>query len=141
MSDLKRFIDAQKNSYPAALAEIKEAKKTGHWMWYVFPQIQGLGSSSTSKFYAIKDIAEASEFLHHPVLGKRLVEICTELLKLETTDAYQIFGSPDDLKLKSSMTLFASVANTNPIFRSVLDKFFNGIKDSNTLKIIAGQPR
>jgi len=136
MSDLKRFLEAQENSYPSALAEIKKGKKTSHWMWYIFPQVQGLGSSVTSKFYSIKDIAEAKEFLDHPILGKRLMDICNELLKLETNDAYQIFGSPDDMKLKSSMTLFSAVPNTDTIFQIVLDKFFNGIKDNNTKKII-----
>ncbi len=105
-------------------------------MWYIFPQIQGLGFSETSKFYAIKDINEAEEFLKHPVLGSRLVHICNELLNLECNDANKIFGSPDDLKLKSSMTLFSSLPNTNPVFELVLEKFFNGTKDNKTLRII-----
>ena len=122
-NNLQRFIDAQETSYEAALSEIKNGRKKSHWMWYIFPQIQGLGFSETSKFYAIKDINEAEEFLKHPLLGHRLVRLCNELLKLESDDANRIFGSPDDLKLKSSMTLFSSL-NINPVFQMVLEKFF-----------------
>src|SRR3954467_13274935 len=95
-SNLQRFIDAQKADYQTALAEIKKGKKQSHWMWYIFPQIQGLGFSSTAKYYAIKDIAEAEEFLRHPVLGARLIAICKELLNLGASNATAIFGSPDD---------------------------------------------
>src|SRR5665213_2039019 len=101
--NLQRFINAQETSYQIALSEIKNGKKQSHWMWYIFPQIAGLGISETSKFYAIKNVHEAEEFLYHSVLGKRLIEICNELLNLETNDAHKIFGSPDDLKLHSSM--------------------------------------
>jgi uncharacterized protein (DUF1810 family) len=132
---LKRFIDAQETDYKRALQEIKNGRKTSHWMWYIFPQIQGLGFSETSKLYAIKDTDEASEFLSHPVLGKRLVEICKELLQLKSNDAHSIFGSPDDMKLQSSMTLFASL-NTNEVFQQVLEKFFKGAKDVKTLHLI-----
>ncbi len=135
-TDLKRFIDAQQTSYQAALAEIKNGRKRSHWMWYIFPQIQGLGFSETSKFYAIKEVSEAEEFLKHPILGSRLVEICEVLLGLETNNANQVFGSPDDMKLKSSMTLFAALPNTNPVFELVLKKFFGGSKDNKTLQII-----
>jgi len=117
------------------LSEIKNGKKQSHWMWYIFPQLQGLGFSETSEFYAIKDIDEAKEFLLHPVLGKRLVELCNELLKLQSVNANSIFGSPDDLKLMSSMTLFSSL-NMNPVFQMVLEKFYNGKKDSKTLEMI-----
>ena len=134
-TDLQRFIDAQEKDYQVALSEIKNGRKRSHWMWFIFPQIQGLGFSETSKYYAIKDNDEAEEFLKHPVLESRLAEICNELLKLESNDPHQIFGSPDDLKLKSSMTLFASL-ETNPVFQLVLDKFFDGAKDSKTLHII-----
>lgn len=137
-NNLKRFIDAQQAAYHAALSEIRNGKKQGHWMWYIFPQIQGLGYSETSKFYAIKNIYEAEEFLQHPVLGSRLVQICNELLGLTGNDAHRIFGSPDDMKLKSSMTLFSSVSN-DPVFRMVLDKFFHGAKDMRTLQIIGNQ--
>ena len=137
-TNLKRFLDAQHADYEIALSEIKNGRKQSHWMWYIFPQVQGLGFSHTSKFYAIQDLHEAEEFLKHPVLGDRLVAICNELLKLESNDAYKIFGRPDDMKLKSSMTLFA-LLNMSPVFQSVLDKFFNGEQDTKTLRIIGEQ--
>jgi uncharacterized protein (DUF1810 family) len=137
-NSLKRFLDAQETAYETALAEVRSGKKRSHWMWYIFPQIQGLGVSETSQYYAIKNLAEAEAFLRHDVLGSRLVRICTELLKLQSHNATTIFGSPDDMKLKSSMTLFASVRDTHPIFQQVLDKFFNGSKDEKTLQRIAG---
>ncbi|HEY2580862.1 MAG TPA: DUF1810 domain-containing protein [Mucilaginibacter sp.] len=133
---LKRFIEAQETSYPIALSEVKNSRKRSHWMWYIFPQIKGLGFSETSKYYAIKDINEAAEFINNPILGPRLVDICCELLNITVNDANEIFGSPDDLKLKSSMTLFASLPGANPVFQSVLDKFFSGTKDDRTLQII-----
>jgi uncharacterized protein (DUF1810 family) len=137
-NDLKRFLDAQETAYPAALAEVKAGRKRSHWMWYVFPQIAGLGFSSTSRYYAIKDMEEAEAYLNDPVLGARLINICHELLKLEGSDAGKVFGSPDDLKLLSSMTLFTSLKNTHPVFAQVLEKFFHGIKDAKTLQIISG---
>lgn len=137
-NNLERFIDAQKDDYQIALSEIKNGRKRSHWMWYIFPQIQGLGFSELSKLYAIKDLSEAEAFLQHPLLGSRLVGICNELLALEGNDAHAIFGSPDDLKLKSSMTLFSAVNNPNPVFQLVLDKFFNGTNDNQTLQIIDG---
>jgi uncharacterized protein (DUF1810 family) len=136
MNDLKRFLDAQENDFERALAEIKRGRKQSHWMWYIFPQIAGLGSSETSRFYAVKDRAEAELYLAHPVLGARLVEIPEALLEIEGKTANQIFGSPDDMKLKSSMTLFGALKNTNPIFQSVLDKYFNGTNDLRTLQLI-----
>lgn len=105
-------------------------------MWYIFPQIQGLGFSETSKYYAIKDQQEAAAFLQHPLLGSRLIQISNELLGHTGNNADKIIGSPDDLKLKSCMTLFSSLQNTNPVFQLVLDKFFNGLKDLTTLQII-----
>jgi len=134
--NLQRFIDAQKEDYEIALAEVRNGRKQSHWMWYIFPQIQGLGFSSTSQFYAIKDLHEAEEFIKHPVLGSRLVRISNELLKLESNNATKVFGSPDDLKLKSSMTLFSALPNTDPVFELVLTKFFDGKKDSKTLQIL-----
>lgn len=135
-NNLNRFIEAQKNDYQKALLEISNGRKQSHWMWYIFPQIDGLAFSSTSKFYAIKDIKEAEEYLNHPVLGSRLIEISNALLSLKSRNPNQILGSPDDLKLKSSMTLFSSLPDTNPVFQKVLDKFFNGTKDDKTLQII-----
>ena len=104
-NNLTRFLDAQKGDYEIALKEIKKGKKTSHWMWYIFPQINGLGFSDTAKFYAIKNKDEATEYLHHDILGKRLVEISSELLKLNTSNSVEIFGQVDSLKLKSSMVL------------------------------------
>lgn len=133
--NLQRFIEAQRNDYGTALSEIKNGKKRSHWMWYIFPQIDGLGFSETSRYYAIKDIEEAKAFLQDKVLGSRLIEICTELLSLTSNDAHGIFGSPDDMKLKSSMTLFASL-QIHPVFQQVLDKFFKGSPDEKTVQII-----
>ena len=136
MNDLKRFLEAQETDFETALAEIRKGRKQSHWMWYVFPQIAGLGSSETSRFYAVKDRAEAELYLAHPVLGARLVEISEALLESEGKTANQIFGSPDDVKLKSSMTVFGALKNTNPIFQSVLDEYFNGTNDLRTLQLI-----
>ena len=138
-NNLQKFLDAQQHDYSSALSEIINCKKRSHWMWYIFPQIQGLGHSQTAKFYAINDLNEAKEFLHHPVLGKRLIEICSELYNLKSDNAHSIFGSPDDVKLRSSMTLFSLVPGADPIFQKVLDKFFDGKKDEKTLAIASQQ--
>jgi uncharacterized protein (DUF1810 family) len=134
--DLSRFLTAQERDYAIALEEIKGGRKRSHWMWYIFPQIAGLGFSETSKFYSLANHAEAEAYLKHPVLGKRLIEISTALLELEDDHAVRIFGSPDDLKLKSSMTLFAALPDTDPVFGKVLAKFFNGIKDLDTIRLL-----
>lgn len=131
---IERFVEAQAYSYSNALNEIRNGKKTSHWMWYIFPQIAGLGFSEISKKYAIRDLFEAELYLSHEVLGKRLVEICEALLEIEGRTAHQIFGSPDDMKLKSCMTLFSLLKNTNPIFKKVLSKYFEAKKDYETLK-------
>jgi uncharacterized protein (DUF1810 family) len=136
MDDLQRFIDAQESDYVNALAEIKKGRKRTHWMWYIFPQILGLGFSEMSKRYAIKDLDEAEAYINHPILGQRLIEICSELLKLQSNDAHEIFGSPDDMKLRSSMTLFAAPPDAYPVFKSVIDKFFNGAMDGATLRLL-----
>ena len=133
---LKRFVNAQRTDYATALSEIRRGQKVTHWMWFIFPQIQGLGSSETSKYYAIKNIGEAQAFLQHPVLGPRLTDICHALLHLNGNDATRIFGSPDDLKLKSSMTLFASLLHADPVFQQVLDRFFEGATDRHTMEIL-----
>jgi uncharacterized protein (DUF1810 family) len=135
-SNLKRFIDAQENDYLIALKEIKNGRKQSHWMWYIFPQIAGLGFSDISKYYAIKDLNEAREYLKHDILGKRLIELSNVLIRLDTNSAKTIFGSPDDLKLKSSMTLFSQISDAEPVFKLVLDKFFGGNLDQKTLMII-----
>lgn len=136
MNDLKRFLDAQEEDFETALAEIRTGRKRSHWMWYIFPQIAGLGFSSTARFYAIKTRTEAEEYLRHPVLGKRLIEISEALLEIEDKTANQVFGSPDDLKLKSSMTLFGALNDTNPVFQKVLDKYYDGGTDARTLELI-----
>jgi uncharacterized protein (DUF1810 family) len=136
-NNFQRFLDAQAGSYATALAEIRSGKKKSHWMWYIFPQIAGLGFSDTTKFYAIKDLREAQAYLQHPVLGTRLKEITNELLQLESRDASGIFGSPDNVKLKSSMTLFAALPHPDQVFQEVLDKFFGGSLDTRTLKILS----
>ncbi|CAN5246896.1 DUF1810 domain-containing protein [soil metagenome] len=139
VNNLQRFLTAHEGTYETALAEIKNGRKTGHWMWFIFPQIKGLGFSETSMFYAIKNLEEAAAYLQHPVLGSRLIEICNELLNLETDDAGKIFGSPDNLKLRSSLTLFSEIQNTDPVFNLVLNKFFNGVKDPKTLELLAAE--
>lgn len=135
-TNLNRFVEAQAGSYQTALAEMQNGRKRSHWMWFVFPQIQGLGFSETARFYAIHDLREAEEYARHPVLGARLVEISTALLGVQSSNASAIMGSPDDLKLKSSMTLFAAVPGADPVFRAVLEKFFGGVQDEKTLRII-----
>jgi len=135
--DLNRFLNAQEKEYNTALSEIKSGRKRSHWMWYTFPQFKGLGYSETSKYYAIKDIHEAKDYLKHPVLGSRLKEISNELLNLNQDNANLIFGSPDDFKLKSCMTLFAQIdENQNNVFRKVIDKFFSGSFDNKTINYL-----
>lgn len=133
---LIRFLDAQSKSYEQALSEIKSGRKRSHWMWFIFPQLQGLGYSETARFYAIKDLQEARLYLQHPVLGPRLIEISKALLALEGKTANQILGNPDDLKLRSSMTLFASVPGADPVFQAVLDKYYRGEADEKTLQLL-----
>lgn len=132
---LNRFLTAQERSYDAALAEIKAGRKRTHWMWYIFPQIAGLGMSSTAQYYSIQDRLEAEEYMEHTVLGARLLEISRALLTLESSDATAVMGYPDDLKLRSCMTLFAQVSD-DPVFEAVLDKFFGGRPDSRTLALL-----
>ena len=135
--NLNKFVTAQESSYSTALSELKKGRKETHWMWYIFPQIKGLGFSSTAQFYSIESISEAKAFLNHEILGKRLKEITEVLLDLEETDPTKIFGEPDDLKLKSCMTLF-SIADgeENNLFHKVIQKFFEGESDEKTVKIL-----
>jgi uncharacterized protein (DUF1810 family) len=134
-NQLQRFVTAQEQDFDAALQELKTGRKRSHWMWYIFPQLLGLGFSETTKFYAIKDLKEAQNYLEHPVLGPRLVKISEALLHLQLP-AKQVFGSPDDLKLHSSMTLFSEVPGANPVFELVLQKLFKGQKDPKTLLLL-----
>lgn len=133
--NMERFLVAQERDYEIALSEIRNGRKKSHWMWYIFPQIQGLGYSSTAQFYAIKDRDEAVAYLQHPVLGKRLVEITEALIELKENNATDVMGYPDDLKLKSSMTLFYTVSGKE-IFKDVLNKFFGGELDKKTIKML-----
>lgn len=131
--NLNRFIEAQSDAYGTAYSEICAGRKRSHWMWYIFPQLKGLGRSSTSEYYGIDGISEAKEYLAHPVLRNRLIEITQALIRLDTNDAHRIFGTPDDMKLRSCMTLF-DIVSPNDIFNDVLTKFFDGNKDCKTLK-------
>lgn len=123
----EKYLNAQSNYFDTALSEIKNGKKISHWMWFIFPQIKGLGSSDTTVYYAIKDRDEAKDYLQHPILGNRLLEITKALLELNETNAKIIMGSPDDLKLQSSMSLFALVSeNQDTVFHKCLEKYFGG---------------
>ena len=135
--DLARFVDAQRDVHATALAELRAGRKRTHWMWFVFPQIEGLGSSWMAQRYAIASAAEAEAYLRHPVLGSRLVERAEALLAIEGRSAREILGPPDDLKLKSSATLFAAVSPPGSAFERVLDKYFAGERDEATLRRIA----
>ncbi len=134
--NLGRFIQAQDEAYQQALSEIRSGRKQSHWMWYVFPQFEGLGMSATSHRYAIKSVDEARAYLAHQVLGPRLRECAEGVLGVEAASAADIFGSPDDMKLRSSATLFAHVSPTGSVFHQLLDKYFQGQSDRKTLQLI-----
>jgi uncharacterized protein (DUF1810 family) len=134
--DLTRFVQAQERDYERAISEIRSGRKRSHWMWYIFPQFEGLGLSSTSRQYAIKSIAEAQAYLRHPVLGPRLQESAQATLGLEGRSASDVFGSPDDMKLRSCATLFAWVSPAGSVFEQLIDKFFGGERDDKTLQLL-----
>ena len=134
--DLNRFVQAQEADYDRALLEIKRGRKSSHWMWYIFPQFEGLGFSTTSRLYSIKSIAEAEAYLAHPLLGPRLKECAETVLCVEGRSAHEIFGSPDDMKLRSCATLFAHVSPPGSVFHQVLDKYFQGRHDGKTLELL-----
>jgi Uncharacterized conserved protein len=136
--DLRRFLDAQSDDYARALAEIRAGRKQSHWMWYVFPQYEGLGRSPTAQRYAIRSLAEAEAYLRHPILGPRLIESAEALLGIEGRSAREILGSPDDMKLRSSATLFSQVAPPGSPFHRILDRFFGGQPDRRTKELIDG---
>ena len=138
--DLNRFVQAQEGDHARALSEIKSGRKRSHWMWYIFPQFDGLGFSPTSKRYAIKSIAEAQAYLAHPVLGPRLKECAEAALGVEGRSAFEILGSPDDMKLRSCATLFASVSPAGSVFHRLLDKYYQGEADSQTLHLLGSAP-
>ena len=135
-ADLSRFLKAQEQDYEQALREIRSGRKRSHWMWYIFPQIQGLGFSPTAQYYAIRDLQEARDYLAHPVLGARLKEISSALLDLNGLSASEIFGYPDDLKLRSSMTLFRMADLNEPVFLEVLEKYYDGKPDARTVELV-----
>jgi len=138
---LTRFVRAQEQSYDQALRELELGRKEGHWMWYVFPQVDGLGSSPTSKLYSIKSEDEARAYLKHPILGPRLQECAEAILSVDGKSAREILGSPDDLKLKSCATLFAYVSPPGSVFEQILERFYAGERDEATLRFFARASR
>jgi uncharacterized protein (DUF1810 family) len=134
--NLSRFLQAQEADYQHALSEIKAGQKRSHWMWYIFPQLDGLGFSSTSRLYGIKSIEEAHAYISHPVLGTRLREIAEAVLNVEGRPAATIFGSPDDQKLKSCATLFAAVSPSGSVFERILEKYFGSERDEKSLQVL-----
>jgi len=134
--NLTRFVSAQEDNYAQALAELQSGRKRSHWMWYIFPQIDGLGWSATSRFYAIKNLDEAQAYLNHPVLGQRLLECAQAILDVNGQSATEILGSPDDLKLRSCATLFAQVSPTGSVFAQLIEKYFDGNRDEKTLQLL-----
>jgi uncharacterized protein (DUF1810 family) len=137
MSDLDRFVGAQDSggTYAQALGELRRGRKTSHWMWFVFPQVAGLGTSSTARHYAVSGLDEARSYLEHPVLGARLRECCEAVLAVQDASAQDVFGSVDAMKLRSSMTLFAAADPDEPLFTAVLERFFDG-PDARTLELL-----
>ncbi len=138
--DLRRFVRAQESDYARALSEIRSGRKRTHWMWYIFPQIDGLAFSSTSKHYSIKSIEEAKAYLNHPILGPRLLECAEAVARLQGRSATEIFGSPDDLKLRSCATLFACVLPPGSVFDRLLRKYYRGGRDGKTLQLLGIAP-
>lgn len=134
--DLNRFIDAQRAVYPDVLEELRSGRKRSHWMWFIFPQLAGLGHSETSRFYAISGAAQATAYLNNPLLGARLLECTRTVLERSGQSARAMFGTPDDMKLRSCMTLFASVAPEQVCFQQVLDRFFDGETDAKTIALL-----
>lgn len=136
--NLKRFLTAHQTYYRTALQEIKAGQKRSHWMWFIFPQIAGLGYSETAQYYAIRDLNEAKAYMEDGTLGRNLVEISEALLEVKSNDAGEVMGWPDNLKLKSSMTLFSLAKPECEVFQKVLDKFFHGERDQKTVEILKG---
>jgi len=134
--DLARFVDAQAHTFGQALAELRRGQKRSHWMWYIFPQFDGLGTSATSRQYSIKSVAEAEAYLRHPLLGPRLIASAGAALSVQGRSALEVFGSPDDMKLCSSATLFASISPAGSVFEQLLDKYFAGEPDGMTLQLL-----
>jgi uncharacterized protein (DUF1810 family) len=137
--DLQRFVTAQAPVFATALAELQAGRKRSHWMWFVFPQLRGLGVSPTAQFFGLSSLAEARAYLAHPPLGERLRRCCEAVLALEATDLFTVFGSPDDMKFCSSMTLFARASDNEPLFRAALDRYCQGRMDERTLALLESQ--
>ena len=137
--ELERFVEAQDRVYADVRRELSAGRKTTHWMWFVFPQLRGLGRSATAQHYGIGSRGETLAYLQHPVLGARLRECVELVLKVDGHTARGIFGSPDDLKFRSSMTLFAAIAPAEPLFQRALDRYFGGEPDAVTLAILASE--
>ena len=135
-NNISRFLSAQQNIYTHVLKELQNGNKTTHWMWFIFPQIEGLGNSQTAKYYSITTIEEAKEYLMHPILGKRLLECTNIIAGIENKTADEIFGSIDTMKLRSCMTLFNFISPEQKVFYDVLKKYFNGEEDEQTLSIL-----
>ncbi len=138
--NLNRFLRAQEGDYQQALSEITSGRKRTHWMWYIFPQIDGLAFSSTSKHYSIKSLAEAKAYLDHPVLGPRLLECAEAVVRVQGRTAAEIFGSPDDLKLRSCVTLFSCVSPAGSVFDRLLEKYYRAERDGKTLRLLGIDP-
>ena len=139
--DLRRFVDAQQSTFESALREIKAGRKQGHWMWFIFPQLRGLGHSHMATHYGLASRDEAAAYLRHAILGPRLLQITDAVNAVEGSTAHDIFGSPDDIKFRSCMTLFAEAAPDQPSFRRALTRYFEGQPDPATLGIIAEHAR
>ena len=134
--NLNRFVEAQMVTYEGAMLELSRGRKKSHWIWYIFPQIEGLGSSDTAKLYAIKSLEEGRAYLRHPELGPRLIEACEILLSLKDASMDEVMGFPDDLKLQSSMTLFETLPDSSSIFTKIIEIYFDNERDKNSLEII-----
>ena len=134
--NLNRFVETQLVTYEIAMLELARGRKESHWVWYIFPQIEGLGKSDIAKLYSIKSLEEGRAYLEHPVLGQRLIEACEILLSLKNTSIDEVMGFPDDLKLLSSMTLFETISKPKSIFTKIIEVYFDGERDKNSLEII-----
>ena len=137
--NLNRFIEAQMTTYEGAMLELTRGRKESHWVWYIFPQIEGLGRSDTAKLYSIKSLEEGRAYLEHSVLGPRLVEACEILLSLKDASIDEVMGFPDDLKLLSSMTLFEALSDSNSIFTQIIKEFYDDERDKTSLEIIGSK--
>lgn len=138
--DLQRFVEAQEGTYEKALSEVRSGRKRSHCMWYIFPQFNGLGSSPTSRWYSIKSVAEAEAYLRHPVLGPRLIACAEAALQVKGQSACEVFGSPDDMKLRSCATLFACVSPAGSVFDRLHKRYFQGERDPVTLRLLGAAP-